>query len=109
MNQKKASERIIQNQNNNSDHQNNVKPTLRNLDNNCNTCPEKKCETCPKDKCCINDKEEVSLPNEQKDIISQEVKPEENLPLEEFKASIDNQNVTSDITEAEKDTVELHE
>ncbi len=98
----KASEKM-QNQNANS------KPTFRNLENKCPTCPESKCDTCPKDKCCTNEQENVALPKDEKTILSQEVIPEANFPLEEFKASLESQNQTSDIIETEKNIAEVHQ
>lgn len=73
-----------------------------------NRCPERKCAPCPKDRCCTNE-EEKALSEEDKDIISQEVAPDEAAPLDELKASIEKQNDTVDITEVEKDTLDLEE
>jgi hypothetical protein len=66
---------------------------------------KKKCPPChPDRKCCEND---AALPKEEKNILSNEVKSKEALPLEDLKASIEKQNKTSDITKAEKDTFDL--
>jgi hypothetical protein len=86
----KASDKMMQK--GNMEKNNNAKPTFRNTD------AEQKCDTCPKEKCCSSsEKQEVVLPKEEK-TISQEVKPEASLPLEEFKTSLNDQNKTPDIT-----------
>lgn len=99
MNHKNNSEKI--DKQNNSEKANNTKPIFRNN--------EKKCETCPKDKACSCDKEEAALIKEDQETLSQDIKPEETLPLEDFKASLNNQDITSEITEVENENIEIQE
>jgi len=79
------------------------------------SCPPKK-KPCPRgcrEKCCLNQKSENSqkeerLIQEDKKISSTlDSKPDKIMPLEELKASIEAQNETFDITEAETDSFDL--
>ena len=70
------------------------------------TFRDRKCNTCPKDK--GSSESDAASPQEEQDSLSQDIKIDESLPLEEFKASI-HQDITSEITEVEEQNLDIQE